>query len=317
LEDLVKRKKGVISVDTIGEQLKHARLKKGLTIEDLQKITKIQRRYLSALENNDFDAMPSAYYTRTFIRQYAEAVGLNARPLIRRFEGKPDESYDKLPSAKPVKGSRKEKRQKEAKKQPSFKSYIPVIILSLVVIAIILTIVYAIRLDTASGPLVPKPEKTVIIGDSSTESSEKDSSSSDDKENQSTEKTTESSEKKDTKENQFKITADATDTVTYSGTNVSSPIKLEFKGLSGPAWIGLQQTGTNAIYYQYTLQAGEEISSVVPDGAKGVDIIVGASNNVSVKVNGQTLDFNKANPVTGKKIITINFDEKTDTSNNE
>jgi len=314
--DLVKRKKGVISVDTIGEQLKHARLKKGLTIEDLQKITKIQRRYLSALENNDFDAMPSAYYTRTFIRQYAEAVGLNARPLIRRFEGKPDESYDKLPSAKPVKGSRKEKHQKEAKKQAGFKTYLPVIILSLVVIAIVFTIIYAIRLDTASGPLVPKPEKTVILDDSSTESSQTQSSS-EEKETESSEKTTESSKKKETKENQFSITSDATDAITYSGKEVSTPVKIDFKAENGPVWIGLQQAGSNAIYYQYTLQPGETISSDVPDGSKGIDIIVGASNNLSVSVNGQALEFNKANPTTGKKIITVNFDEKSETSDTE
>lgn len=290
-------------VDTIGEQLKKARLKKGLTIEDLQKITKIQRRYLSAIEANDFDAMPSDYYTRTFIRQYAEAVGLNSRPLIRRFEGKPDESYDQLPSATPVKGSRKEKHQKEMKKQASFKSYLPVILLSLVVIAIIGTIIYAMRLDIASGPLVPKPEKTVVIGSSSEQSENTQSSTA-----ESSEETKESSTKKDDNESKFSITSDATEAITYSGTNVSSPIKLDFTALEGPVWIGLQQSGTNDIYYQYSLQAGETISSVVPDEATGIDIIVGASNNLSVKVNNQELAFNKANPTTGKKIITINFD---------
>ncbi|RHH69063.1 helix-turn-helix domain-containing protein [Vagococcus sp. AM17-17] len=292
-------------VDTIGEQLKKARLKKGLTIEDLQKITKIQRRYLSAIEANDFDAMPSDYYTRTFIRQYAEAVGLNSRPLIRRFEGKPDEIYEQLPSATPVKGSRKEKHQKEAKKQTSFKSYLPVILLSLVVIAIIGTIIYAMRLDIASGPLVPKPEKTVVIGSSSDQSEESRSQSST---TETSKETKESSSKKADSENKFSITSDTTELVTYAGKNVSTPIKLDFTALEGPVWIGLQQSGTNAIYYQYTLQPGETISSVVPEEATGIDIIVGASNNLSVKVNNKELAFNKANPTTGKKIITINFD---------
>lgn len=295
-------------MDTIGEQLKNARLKKGLTIEDLQKITKIQRRYLSAIEANDFDAMPSDYYTRTFIRQYAEAVGLNSRPLIRRFEGKPDESYEQLPSATPVRGSRKDKHRKETKKQATFKSYLPVILLSLVVIAIIGTIIYAMRLDIASGPLVPKPEKTIVIGNSdSKESSTIDSQETNTSE--STEKTKESSTKKDSNENKFKIISDTMELVTYEGSKVSTPVKLDFTALEGPVWIGLQQSGTNAIYYQYTLQPGEQISSMVPEEAKGIDIIVGASNNLSVKVNNQSLDFNKANPTTGKKIITINFNE--------
>ena len=295
-------------MDTIGEQLKHARLEKGLTMEDLQKITKIQRRYLSAIEVNDFDAMPSDYYTKTFIRQYAEAVGLNARPLIRRFEGKPDETQEELPQTKPIRGSRKEKHRKKKKRQPTFKDYLPVTLLSLVVIAIIGTIIYAMRLDIASGPLVPKPEKAVVIGSDSKENKEESTSQSNPTD--STEKTKDSSKKKKN-DSKFNITSDSIDLVTYSGSNVSKPIKLDFTALEGPVWIGLQQSGTSAIYYQYTLQAGEEISSSVPEDATGIDIIVGASNNLSIKVNDQELAFNKSNPTTGKKIITISFDTTT------
>lgn len=295
-------------MDTIGEQLKQARLEKGLTMEDLQKITKIQRRYLSAIEVNDFDAMPSDYYTKTFIRQYAEAVGLNARPLIRRFEGKPDETQEELPQTKPIRGSRKEKHRKKKKRQPTFKDYLPITLLSLVVIAIIGTIIYAMRLDIASGPLVPKPEKAVVIGSDSKENKEESTSQS--SPTDMTEKTKDSSKKKKN-DSKFNITSDSIDLVTYSGSNVSKPIKLDFTALEGPVWIGLQQSGTSAIYYQYTLQAGEEISSIVPEDATGIDIIVGASNNLSIKVNDQELAFNKSNPTTGKKIITINFDTTT------
>ena len=55
----------------IGEQLKAARLEKQLSLDDIQEITKIQRRYLSAIEENNLSVLPGDFYVRAFIRQYA------------------------------------------------------------------------------------------------------------------------------------------------------------------------------------------------------------------------------------------------------
>lgn len=146
-------------------KLQKARIDRGLTIGDLQKITKIQRRYLEAIEENDFDAMPSDYYKRTFIRQFAEAVGLNPRPLLRRLDGKPEEEEltNTMALSMPVKGSRKSKYNETNTKKSLIASYIPVALLVLVVAAIIGTIVWAIMLDSEKGPIVPTPNKTTIV----------------------------------------------------------------------------------------------------------------------------------------------------------
>ncbi|MFH0349515.1 helix-turn-helix domain-containing protein [Leuconostoc citreum] len=66
----------------IGEQLKAARLAKNMSLDDVQQITKIQVRYLEAIESNNLSVLPGDFYVRAFIRQYALAMGLNPEDLL-------------------------------------------------------------------------------------------------------------------------------------------------------------------------------------------------------------------------------------------
>ena len=66
----------------IGKTLQNARNEKHYTLDDLQQITKIQKRYLIAIEENNFDALPGDFYVRAFIRQYADTVGIKADKLL-------------------------------------------------------------------------------------------------------------------------------------------------------------------------------------------------------------------------------------------
>ncbi|MBO0428457.1 helix-turn-helix domain-containing protein [Vagococcus fluvialis] len=300
MENLERRS---ITLETIGEKLQKARIDRGLTIGDLQKITKIQRRYLEAIEENDFDAMPSDYYKRTFIRQFAEAVGLNPRPLLRRLDGKPEEEEltNTMALSMPVKGSRKSKYNETNTKKSLIASYIPVALLVLVVAAIIGTIVWAIMLDSEKGPIVPTPNKTTIVDSGSkletsttTEKSETEESTKD------SEKT---EEKK--KETNISLVSDDGETVVYKLANWEKPMKVAFKGLDDAAWVGLQNSQTQEIFYQYTIQPKEELETFVPDELDSFSIVVGASRNVTIFINGEEIKFNEKTPVDGKKMITL------------
>lgn len=60
---------------TIGEILKSARLEKNLTHEQLSSATKIDERYIKALEENNFKVLPSSTFTKGFVRNLSLALG--------------------------------------------------------------------------------------------------------------------------------------------------------------------------------------------------------------------------------------------------
>ncbi|WP_051331221.1 helix-turn-helix domain-containing protein [Aneurinibacillus terranovensis] len=66
----------------LGEVLRRARQEKGMTLYDIQEKTKIQTRYLEAIESGNFDVLPGHFYARAFLKSYAETVGLDAETLI-------------------------------------------------------------------------------------------------------------------------------------------------------------------------------------------------------------------------------------------
>lgn len=62
---------------TVGERLRAAREKTGLTLEDLAAQTRIPQRHLESIERADWDALPAPTYTTGFAKSYASAVGLD------------------------------------------------------------------------------------------------------------------------------------------------------------------------------------------------------------------------------------------------
>lgn len=70
----------------LGQVLQRAREEKGITLDDIQRVTKIQRRYLEAIERGHFHVLPGHFYARAFIKSYAEAVGLDPQHLMEHFQ---------------------------------------------------------------------------------------------------------------------------------------------------------------------------------------------------------------------------------------
>jgi hypothetical protein len=93
----------------LGDSLAEARLLRGLELRDVERDTRIRARYLSALEQERFDALPGDAYGRVFVRTYAAYLGLDADVYAeeyRRRRGERREPVVPAPSAAPPPRSR-------------------------------------------------------------------------------------------------------------------------------------------------------------------------------------------------------------------
>ncbi len=70
----------------LGTLLKKAREEKGLSLDDIQEETKIRKKYLEAIEENNFEILPGNVYLKVFIKGYAREVGINYQALLENYE---------------------------------------------------------------------------------------------------------------------------------------------------------------------------------------------------------------------------------------
>ncbi|MBZ5750499.1 helix-turn-helix domain-containing protein [Metabacillus rhizolycopersici] len=82
----------------LGNRLKQEREEKNISLDDLQAITKIQKRYLIGIEEGNYSMIPGNFYVRAFIKQYAEAVNLNPEIIFEEYKNEVPSTYnDDLP----------------------------------------------------------------------------------------------------------------------------------------------------------------------------------------------------------------------------
>jgi cytoskeleton protein RodZ len=78
-------------------------MRQRVNIEDLEQSTKIRAKYLRALENEEFGLLPGPTYVKSFLRTYAEKLGLDAHLLVEEFRAQYEEpeqvEFQPIPSA--------------------------------------------------------------------------------------------------------------------------------------------------------------------------------------------------------------------------
>ncbi len=72
----------------IGNTLREARVRRNLTLQQVEEDTKIRVKYVQAMENEDWDVLPGHTYVKGFLRSYSSYLGLDADLVMDEFRSR-------------------------------------------------------------------------------------------------------------------------------------------------------------------------------------------------------------------------------------
>src|SRR4051812_22699393 len=85
---------------SVGEKLRRERVRTGIDLDTLARDTRIAKRYLEAIEADDPSGCPGQFFYRSFVRQYASYLGLDAAEIEREI-GAPEPVVVSMPRPAP------------------------------------------------------------------------------------------------------------------------------------------------------------------------------------------------------------------------
>jgi cytoskeletal protein RodZ len=220
---------------TVGKRLQEARNERKMSLSEVQQISKVPQRHLDSIENDDYDTLPGRFYAKAFIKQYANAVGLDGQELVDQFEGKekpieltpdPFVYHDDEEQHDEEVVEVKTRRRHEAEPH---KNYIPLFILSFLAIFILVSVLYITISTTNSSTEIKNGSEFTIESSSSKDEKESSRSSSSSTSSSSTSSTTSAPTE------EMKLSSGVVEgtNVTYTAKNMSFPFELTIKTKQG------------------------------------------------------------------------------------
>lgn len=124
----------------VGAYLKSVRESRGLQLDQASRVTKIGKNYLAAIEEGEFDKLPSAAYIKGFLRLYAGFLSLSGDEVVKRYErGLPPASRPQVePKSEPASRRSGVEIMERAKLGGHSRWVIPTLLLALVIAAALL-----------------------------------------------------------------------------------------------------------------------------------------------------------------------------------
>jgi len=302
-------------LNEIGDRLKEARKAKGYTLDDLQQKTKIQKRYLIAVEEGNLDVLPGNFYARAFIKQYADSVGLNGDDLIKEhMEALPQSNSNAY--SKNVQKTQTRSKSKNSGFLATLKDSLPTLLIVLLVIAIIFAIYLAITTgsDPEGDSFINEDDASEVIEvDDNDEASNEQSGETEDEEAASEQtEDEEAANEEETEEaasdQELTLTevssSEASTIYTVSGDRpAEQQIVLTAEG--GQSWSSITIDGDTA---QGLIADGETLSAPVEDTVSSIYIIVGNASVTTIELGGQEVPYNSSENEAVRQEVTIEFE---------
>jgi cytoskeletal protein RodZ len=134
----------------IGQDMKRERELRGVSLKEIAESTKINIRFLRALEEDQFDVLPGKFFTRGIIREYAKYLGLEEDSVLNKY-------HDALQAL------RKDEKEEDTFAESSsvnIKKVIRFAALGAAVIAVVVTLFFIFGGKEATPPIQPPPSGT-------------------------------------------------------------------------------------------------------------------------------------------------------------
>ncbi|MGG0718761.1 RodZ domain-containing protein [Robertmurraya massiliosenegalensis] len=272
----------------LGNRLKEARLEKDMSLDDLQAVTKIQKRYLEGIEEGNYSMMPGPFYVRAFIKQYAEAVDLEPEELFEQYQADVPASFkDDIPE----KLSRVQSRKTITGGNSKFFDILPKILVFFFIIGALAVIWYFYPKDGANDPndvadinneqasydenLTREPEEEPKEDETATDEQER------------TEET--DVEEEVTPEQEITVAESQGRRTTYELNNAD---KFELKLVStGETWVEIKNGAGQSFFKGLLSTEGTVDHTEDLTNEEEVVIKVGNSKNTEIYVNDEKLEY--------------------------
>ena len=262
---------------TIGEVLRLARINQGLSLEELQRKTDIQLNLLEALESDDFDQLPSPFYTRSFLRKYAWAVELDENLILDAYDSGSMITYEEVDVDEiELSGRRRSNRKKH--------SLLPLFYFILFSLSIIIFVSYYVWNYIQTQPTVTASANYNVVTT-----------------------TTSATSSETTTSNQTTSPSSSSDASTVTVSGQGDVISVEYKTAKDTAELQLSVTdATSWISVSDTELAGgttlepnnKMVKTTVSKGSP-VTITLGVVKGVKIKIDNQEIDTSKLTGQTG------------------
>ncbi len=278
-----------------------------MSLDDLQAATKIQKRYLVGIEEGNYSMMPGQFYVRAFIKQYAEAVGLQSDELFEQYKAEiPKTMNEDIPE----KLSRVQSRKNIASGNSRVLDILPKILIIVFVIGAC-AVLYYFFTQKDNGDSTKEPIKNDGNEQVSLEESENFTKDNEDNKDEGTE--TDGTDDADKKEEVVPdVKKQELTTAETSGRNTVYELKntdtFELKVAStGETWVDIKN-GKGVSFYQGMLTKGGTESQTFDFTNEGeAVIVVGRSTETEIYVNDEKVEFAIPPSESVRQEITIRY----------
>ncbi|MFB1049507.1 helix-turn-helix domain-containing protein [Paraliobacillus sp. JSM ZJ581] len=296
----------------IGIRLKEVREEKGLSIKDIEKMTKIQARYIHAIEKGEFSLLPGTFYTRAFVKEYAIALGLDSSKLLEEYS-------HELPSANKdttieyTRMQRSKKNTNFSQKKSPISSLLPTVIAGILIIGVFF-IIYLITSDYFSNDgkengTAPSSEQNG--GDEVRLPPEsEDKPESPDSEASIDDETLEENPEDDSVQKlELKLIEFENDQSTYEFTSVEDQVTVTFN-TEGQNWLEVEDSNGKSLYYGTFQQSDSPMELDVSNNEK-IYLRFGEPTTISIELNGMPLELSEdISSPTAVQQVWINMNQK-------